>query len=189
MRAKRAQSFPRYSRDFKIARRIWSELSELQTEQLEILLQRHNLSVAAGDLLLLDGKWYVTHSGLLGLASRNRCRGIRVQPVREFCEATAGRWAFRATVYRSSTCKGFVGYGDADPTNESSVVRGAEMRVAETRAVNRALRKAYASASARSKRSGHLPNGLHLPGRRRSCRHNQRMGTTGVPRSAIASAS
>jgi hypothetical protein len=40
-------------------------------------------------------------------------------------------------------CKGFVGYGDADPSNVSSLVRGAEMRVAETRAVNRALRKAY----------------------------------------------
>jgi len=39
--------------------------------------------------------------------------------------------------------RGFVGYGDADPTNVSTLVRGAEMRVAETRAVNRALRKAY----------------------------------------------
>ena len=46
-------------------------------------------------------------------------------------------------VYTSSTCKGFVGYGDADPTNVSPLVHGAEMRVAETRAVNRALRKAY----------------------------------------------
>src|SRR5439155_26217499 len=55
----------------------------------------------------------------------------------------SSRWAFRATVYRSRTCKGFVGYGDADPTNVSPLVRGAEMRVAETRAVKRALRKAY----------------------------------------------
>ncbi len=38
---------------------------------------------------------------------------------------------------------GFVGYGDADPSNVSLLVRGAEMRIAETRAVNRALRKAY----------------------------------------------
>jgi hypothetical protein len=37
----------------------------------------------------------------------------------------------------------FVGYGDADPSNVSPLVHGAEMRVAETRAVNRALRKAY----------------------------------------------
>jgi hypothetical protein len=42
-----------------------------------------------------------------------------------------------------SSSESFVGYGDADPTNVSSLVRGAEMRVAETRAVNRALRKAY----------------------------------------------
>jgi len=55
----------------------------------------------------------------------------------------SGRWAFEATVYKSKTCRGFVGYGDADPSNVSSLVRGAEMRVAETRAVNRALRKAY----------------------------------------------
>src|SRR5436309_4447319 len=36
-----------------------------------------------------------------------------------------------------------MGYGDADPSNVSALLRGAEMRVAETRAVNRALRKAY----------------------------------------------
>jgi hypothetical protein len=53
------------------------------------------------------------------------------------------RYVFKATVYTSSKCKGFIGYGDADPSNVSPLVRGAEMRVAETRAVNRALRKAY----------------------------------------------
>jgi len=50
---------------------------------------------------------------------------------------------FKATVYPSNQSKGYVGYGDADPSNISPLVRGAEMRVAETRAVNRALRKAY----------------------------------------------
>jgi hypothetical protein len=50
---------------------------------------------------------------------------------------------FKATVFKNPSSKGFVGYGDADPTNTSPLVRGAEMRVAETRAVNRALRKAY----------------------------------------------
>ena len=50
---------------------------------------------------------------------------------------------FRATIFTSPTCRGFVGYGDADPSNVSFLVHGAEMRVAETRAVNRALRKAY----------------------------------------------
>jgi hypothetical protein len=99
--------------------------------------------VAAGDLLMLAGNWYVTHSGLLRLARLNRCAGIRVQPVREFCVLPDSHWMFKATVYTGRKSKGFVGYGDADPSNVSSVVRGAEMRVAETRAVNRALRKAY----------------------------------------------
>jgi hypothetical protein len=53
-----------------------------------------------------------------------------------------GRWVFKATVAKSET-QHFVGYGDADPSNVSVLVHGAEMRVAETRAVNRALRKAY----------------------------------------------
>ena len=91
----------------------------------------------------MDGKWYVTHTGLLGLAHRNRCSGIQVQPARPFCNPSANRWVFKATVYKRRGSKGFVGYGDADPSNVSDLVRGAEMRVAETRAVNRALRKAY----------------------------------------------
>src|SRR2546430_17489430 len=77
------------------------------------------------------------------LAMRNRCCGIDVRPVVSFCDAAASRWAFRATVYRSRYCNGFVGYGDADPSNVSALAHGAEMRVAETRAVNRALRTAY----------------------------------------------
>ncbi len=80
---------------------------------------------------------------MIRLSARNRCHGIDVRPVISFCDATCSRWAFKATVYKSSKCRGFVGYGDADPSNVSPLVRGAEMRVAETRAVNRALRKAY----------------------------------------------
>jgi hypothetical protein len=99
--------------------------------------------LAIGDLQLLDGSWYVTHSGLLRLAQRDHCSGIQVQPIGEFCDPTAGRWVFKANVYKSPRSKGFVGYGDADPSNVSPLVRGAEMRMAETRAVNRALRKAY----------------------------------------------
>ena len=100
-------------------------------------------SVESGDLLMLDGHWYVSHSGLIRLARRSRCSGIHVEPVPQFSDPALSRWAFKATVYKSRTCRGFVGYGDADPSNVSSLVRGAEMRVAETRAVNRALRKAY----------------------------------------------
>ena len=133
----------RFRRDVKLARSTWGALSPLSLLTLLETLRKHRLSIASGDLLLIDGRWYVTHSGLLKIATRKQCRGIRIQPVAEFCETSALRYAFRATVYTSSECKGFVGYGDADPSNVSSLVHGAEMRVAETRAVNRALRKAY----------------------------------------------
>ena len=92
------------------------------------------------------------------LARRNRCAGIKVQPVQSFCEPSAQRWAFEATVYKSKTCRGFVGYGDADPSNVSSLVRGAEMRVAETRAVNRALRKAYGIGICSVEEIGTIPS-------------------------------
>src|ERR1700691_455994 len=128
----------------KVARRKWqSELSRTRLNSLDLLSQQYRFSVALGDLIFLDGKWYVTSSGLLRLAHRSRCCGIRTQQIREFCEASFHRWVFRATVYKSTHSRGFVGYGDADPSNTSPLVRGAEMRVAETRAVNRALRKAY----------------------------------------------
>jgi hypothetical protein len=94
----------------------------------------------------------------LGLARRNRCAGIKVQPVQLFCEPSAQRWAFEATVYRSKSCRGFVGYGDADPSNVSALVRGAEMRVAETRAVNRALRKAYGIGICSVEEMGAIPS-------------------------------
>jgi len=99
--------------------------------------------LAAGEILLLNGGWYVTAGGLLRLARENRCRGILTHPVSKLCDVESRRWVFRASVYESPGSKGFVGYGDADPSNVSPLVRGAEMRVAETRAVNRALRKAY----------------------------------------------
>ncbi|PYX67625.1 MAG: hypothetical protein DMG72_25065, partial [Acidobacteria bacterium] len=108
---------------------------------LKKLTTDHLLCVALGDLILLEGCWYVTHAGLLRLARSKRCSGIRVQPVRDFCDPNHGRWVFEATVFTSRDCKGFVGYGDADVSNVSPLVHGAEMRVAETRAVNRALRK------------------------------------------------
>jgi hypothetical protein len=120
------------------------------TEQLE-------LSVPAGELQLIEGRWYVTHSGLLRIATRKRCCGIAVAAMPRLCDPSSSRWAFKATVYKSPTCKGFVGHGDADPSNVSALVRGAEMRVAETRAVNRALRKAYGIGICSVEEIGSLP--------------------------------
>jgi len=96
---------------------------------------------------LFDGSWYVTHTGLLGPARRRKCCGIHVEAVDSLCNSAANRFVLKATVYPSKNSSGFVGYGDADPSNVSFLFHGAEMRVAETRAVNRALRTAHAQSA------------------------------------------
>ena len=126
-----------------VKRFVSHNLSPLLVEQLRELTRNFSLSLKCGDLLLLSNGWYVTHTGLIRLAKRCRCSGIQVQPVRQLSDQATRRFAFRATVYKSIRCRGFVGYGDADPSNVSPLVQGAELRIAETRAVNRALRKAY----------------------------------------------
>jgi hypothetical protein len=132
-----------FAREAKFAKSLYGDLSKPILRALRELIQRHQISVTNGDVRYLDGGWYVTHSGLLRLAERRRCAGIHSRPVLESSDPAASRWVFRAAVFKSRACRGFVGYGDADPSNVSPLVHGAEMRVAETRAVNRALRKAY----------------------------------------------
>ncbi len=127
----------------KLARSLWGVLSSGAVKHLKELTKQHGLSVAAGDLQFLEDRWYVTHAGLLRIAHRRRCTGIKTSVEINLCSSESNRWVFKATVYKGQGSRGFVGYGDADPSNVSLMVHGAEMRVAETRAVNRALRKAY----------------------------------------------
>ena len=133
-----------FSENSLAAKEKWpSQVRRPEIHLLRALTQSYRFSVSAGDLLLLESGWYVTHTGLIRLATRRRCSGIQIQPIPEFSDGLNRRYAFKATVYRSRQSLGFEGYGDADPSNVSFLVQGAEMRVAETRAVNRALRKAY----------------------------------------------
>jgi hypothetical protein len=127
-----------------LAGSMWpGDLGRAAVEALEPLSERYGLSIALGDLLLLEGKWYVTHTGLLRISQRRRCHGISTSLQKDVSNPVTSQWVFKATVYKTPRSKGFVGYGDANPSNVSTAVLGAEMRIAETRAVNRALRKAY----------------------------------------------
>ena len=129
--------------NFRLVKNLYPYLTQGDLRRLRELTQAHLLSVSQSEISCIDGKWYVTHAGLLRIALRARCFGIRSTLQERQSDPIACRWVFRATVFKSRRSKGVVGYGDADPSNTSPLVRGAEMRVAETRAVNRALRKAY----------------------------------------------
>jgi len=127
----------------RLVKKLYPELPPFELRALIHITRALRLSLSNGEILRLQGRWYVTHAGLLRVATRGRCHGISTTLLQSQSDAIGKRWVFKATVYKSQNARGFVGYGDADPSNVSPAVRGAEMRVAETRAVNRALRKAY----------------------------------------------
>jgi hypothetical protein len=131
------------SHEVRFARLLYRDLSQNALRALRELIQRTELSVISGEVLWVGSTWYVNHAGLLRLAQRHGCSGIHTQIIVKSSDPASSHWVFKATVFKTPKCKGFTGYGDADPSNVSSLVHGAEMRVAETRAVNRALRKAY----------------------------------------------
>ncbi len=180
-----------YRRNLTLAKRLWfGQINREQQVSLKSLSANFGLSIAAGDLQLLENRWYVTHSGLIRLAQRRGCSGIAVSLITEFCEWSSSRFVCKATVYKKNCAKGFVGYGDADPSNVSSLVHGAEMRIAETRAVNRALRKAYGIGLCSVEELGAFsstPRLRPLP-RRRTDIPPPAFRTTANPGSAIGSA-
>src|SRR5438876_3566732 len=128
--------------NIQFARQIYSGIPQYQLTILRDLSLSLGLSVSRNELLWIGGGWYVSHSGLLRIAHRRKCLRIHTCIEASVSEPSSKRWVFKATVHLSAT-KSFDSYGDADPSNVSPLVHGAEMRVAETRAVNRALRKAY----------------------------------------------
>jgi hypothetical protein len=135
-----SSTYKLFRRNPQLARRKWGlAFSHHVIAQLRYLSDEFSFSISSGDLIPLEGSWYVTHTGLLRLARRKRCRGIHVEAVDSLCDSVANRFALKATVYPSKDSAGFVGYGDADPSNVSMLVRGAEMRIAETQAAVRAL--------------------------------------------------
>jgi len=145
--------------NLKGARQRWgSAVTPPAIEALTAFTEQFLFVISAGDLLLMDRGWYVTNTGLLRLARRRRCKGIQVEPVEKFSAPDHDRFVFKATVFRSDSAFGFVGFGDADPSNVSGLARGAEMRVAETRSVNRALRKAYGIGICSVEEIGTIPN-------------------------------
>ena len=109
-------------------------------------LTRNNREVStlrqSGQLLLIDGIWYVTHSGLLDIATAKGATVSMSIPYVPFASLhfTVGFQGYGIQVKRLPRLCRFRRCGRS---NVSLAIRGAEMRIAETRAVNRALRKAY----------------------------------------------
>ena len=69
------------------AKALWpAQCSKYMLKVLRELTTTFGFSVASGELRIIDGHWYVTHSGLLRLANRRLCNSIRVEPVLQFSD-------------------------------------------------------------------------------------------------------
>lgn len=91
---------------------------------------------------LLRDSDYITHEGLVDLAHKDGLKLTFTEPVEINTDEAGNGCIFRAFVV---TDRGlFTGYGDAD--NANTGVDGANIRMAETRALSRALRTAVNSA-------------------------------------------
>src|ERR1700732_5189838 len=84
----------------RLAKHLWGSLSPALSASMQSLTSAYGLSVGKGDVICLDGGWYVTHAGLLRLSSRRGCTGIHVEIVPPLCDLSMNRWTFKATVFR-----------------------------------------------------------------------------------------
>jgi hypothetical protein len=135
-----------FARESRFAKSLYGDLPKPVLKALRELTQRHQVSVRNGDVKYLDGGWYITLAGLLGVAERRHCAGIHCHLVPESSDPARSRWVFRATVFKSARCRGFSAYGDADFSNIPRNMQGALLRIAQSRAIARALRTAYGVA-------------------------------------------
>ena len=94
------------NQNVRLAKQRWRRLPRTGLMALKELCRDYRLSVALGDLLYLDGRWYVSHAGLLRIAQRRECSGIKVECIGRFSDPAAARWAFKATVFKSRDCRG-----------------------------------------------------------------------------------
>jgi hypothetical protein len=93
--------------EMRFAKSLYRDLSKPAFCLLKQLLLKTGLSLISGEVIRIDNTWYVNHVGLLGLAQRRHCFGIRSQPVPKTCDPINSRWVFKATVFKSPRCKGF----------------------------------------------------------------------------------
>jgi hypothetical protein len=91
---------------------------------------------ARGHLVDLHGKEYITHAGLLEMAHEQGIKSIITELISWDPERRAAVVMATATGERGT----FTGLGDASPENVGRNIANATLRMAETRASNRAMR-------------------------------------------------
>jgi hypothetical protein len=122
---------------------------------LEILTREFGFPVRNGDLQSINSNWYVTHTGLIGLARCKRCRGS-VKAADSQCNAMASRFVLKATVIRPNIPP-FLS-ATAMPTRPTSLLARARRRDPGSRNQGGQSRFAQGVRSATRNGGGSPPN-------------------------------
>lgn len=93
-----------------------------------------------GGITMLHGREYINAEGLQYLAKKQGVRAQRVEVLEFASDPGAKSWAVKATVIDKDGNE-FSDIGDAAPNNVGPAIKNATLRMACTRATNRALRK------------------------------------------------
>ena len=91
-----------------LVKKLYPNINRARIQALKELTKQFSFSFASGDVIQLENGWFVTHTGLVRLARRKRCRGIHVEAVDSLCDSAANRFVLKATVYPSKDSAGFV---------------------------------------------------------------------------------
>jgi hypothetical protein len=91
-RTRRTRDFDLLTRqNIRFAKSVWpEEINSLQLSVLRTLSRESGLALTSGEILLLDGRWYVTSAGLLRLAKNRGCRGIHTRALENFSDPRTG---------------------------------------------------------------------------------------------------
>ena len=92
-----------------------------------------------GHVITLNNKEFITHIGLLDLAHKAGMQGWSTDPIHEWSDPDKDKYAVKARVWDGEG-REFTGIGDASPKNLNAMILASAPRMAETRAINRALR-------------------------------------------------
>jgi hypothetical protein len=111
---------------------------ELATTMLTVI-ETYGLNPLMGHINILGDRPYITNTGLLKIAHDRKVKSIEATPVKEDWEKQIFVFKCKVVMDDGST---YVAEGDADPSNTTRIVQKSLRRMAETRAVNRALRLA-----------------------------------------------
>ena len=73
--------------NLSFAKKFYNTLTPEQRFSLKTISRNFRLTLFGGELRLIEGRWYVTHAGLIGLARGIAARHSRSDPRRGFCDA------------------------------------------------------------------------------------------------------